>query len=133
MSDYQLTMTIESADGCEPQVRVWIDDQLAGDLSSEQEIELVRENKLSWCANVSSRADVFMYRVGIYAAPGSRWTLSLRDAAQGGEELLFDSDQLTMYKEWLVGTCEIAQHETAGLSPHAAAAGPTHASIQTWR
>jgi hypothetical protein len=122
MSDYQLTLTIESADERTPQVRVWIDDQPAGDLSSEQEIKLVRESDASWCARFSSRGDAFIYRVGIYAAPNSRWSLSLRAAGDDGEEFLFDSDELAMTKEWLVGTCELTQRDSSPANSHTAGA-----------
>jgi hypothetical protein len=85
------------------QVRVWIDDQLSGDLSSEREVSLVRDDDTSWSGRVSA-ASAFIYRVGIFAAPGARWSLSVRDEDE--QELLFDSDELTMPKEWLVGSCE---------------------------
>jgi hypothetical protein len=121
MSDFQLTLTIESAGERAPQVRVWIDDQPAGDLSSEQEIELVHDAEASWSAYFSSRGDGFIYRVGIYAAPNSRWSLSLRHAGHNGAEFLFDSDELAMPKEWLVGTCELAQRESSPVSQAASA------------
>jgi hypothetical protein len=107
MSDYQLRMTLDAVEECAPQLRVWIDDQLAGDLSSEKEIPLVRETETSWCARFSTEGEAFMYRIGIYALSGSRWSLSFRGAGRDGEELLFDSDELTMPKEWLVGTCDV--------------------------
>lgn len=106
MSAYQLTMRLEGIDPNEAQVRVWIDAQPTGDLSSEQEIELVRDEEASWSGLFSAEGEAFIYRVGIRAAPGSCWSLSVRDAAQDGEELLFDSDMLTMAKEWLIGSCE---------------------------
>jgi hypothetical protein len=112
MSDYHFTIKLEDISEGAPQVRVWIDDQLAGDLSSEKEIVLVRETRDSWTAQVSTQGSSFIYRVGIFAAPGTRWSLSFRDE-RDQQELLFDSDELTMPKEWLVGTCEALT-----LSPH---------------
>jgi hypothetical protein len=105
MSDYQFVLKLEASDQSSPQVRVWVDDQLAGDLSSEQEIKLERTADGVWSAHFSAR-DVFMYRVGIYAAPGSQWSLSFFSGGDDARELLFDSDELTAAKEWLVGTCE---------------------------
>jgi len=105
MSDYQFTIKLDGIDERAPQVRVWIDDQLAGDLSSEKELALVRETKDSWSGRVSTDGSAFIYRVGIFAAPGTRWSLSFCDG-RDQQELLFDSDELTMPKEWFVGTCE---------------------------
>jgi hypothetical protein len=81
---------------------MWIDDQQSGDLTSEQEVQLRREEEAGWSAAFSADGP-FMYRVGIVAAPGTRWSLSF---SAGNDELLFDSDELTMTKEWLLGTCE---------------------------
>jgi hypothetical protein len=99
-------MTLEGIDPSDAQVRVWIDSKPTGDLSSEQELELVRDAEASWSGLFSAEGEAFIYRVGICAPPGSCWSLSVRDAADDGEELLFDSDMLTMAKEWLVGSCE---------------------------
>jgi hypothetical protein len=123
MSDYQLRMTLDAVDGCAPQVRLWIDDQPAGDLASEKEIPLTRETKGSWLARFSTEGEAFMYRIGIYALSGSRWSLSFRGADRDGRELLFDSDELTMPKEWLVGTCDASL-----LGPPHRGAHPTEAS-----
>ena len=98
-------MTVEGADSCVAQVRVWIDGQLQGDLSSEQELDLVHDDEVSWSGLFSSEGEAFIYRIGICATPGSCWSLSVRDN-RDGNELLFDSDLLTMAKEWLVGSCE---------------------------
>jgi hypothetical protein len=105
MSDYKFVLKLDASDQSAPQVRVWVDDQLTGDLSSEQEITLERDSDDQWSAHFTAR-DVFMYRVGIYAAPGSRWALSFFSGGNDERELLFDSDELTLAKEWLVGTCE---------------------------
>ena len=103
MSDYQLLVRLEGADPRVTQVRVWIDDQLSGDLSSEREIALVREAG-AWSAQFSVNGSAFIYRVGIFAGRGARWSLSIRGADD--RETLFDSDEMTMPKEWLVGTCD---------------------------
>jgi hypothetical protein len=116
VSDYQLTMTLEGIDPNDAQVRVWIDSQPSGDPSSEQEIELVRDAEASWSGLFSAEGEAFIYRVGICAAPGGCWSLSVRDAAQDGEELLYDSDMLTMAKEWFVGSCEPPLLESASAS-----------------
>lgn len=108
MSDYQLTMTLEGVDSSAAQVRVWIDPRPTGDLTSEREIELVRDAEASWSGMFSAEGEAFTYRVGIRAEAGGCWSLSVRDAGRDGEELLFDSDLLTMAKEWLVGSCESA-------------------------
>jgi hypothetical protein len=105
MSDYQFVLKLEGNGQLVTQVRVWIDDQLSSDLSSEQEIELMRESEDTWVAEFDA-ADVFMYRVGIVAAEGAQWSLSFSTTGDKPRELLFDSDELTLAKEWLVGTCE---------------------------
>jgi hypothetical protein len=102
MTVHQFTLKLDTASEIEPQVRMWIDDQQNGDLTSEQEVQLCREEEAGWSAAFSADGP-FMYRVGIVAAPGTRWSLSFR---AGDDELLFDSDELTMTKEWLLGTCE---------------------------
>jgi hypothetical protein len=106
MSDYQFLLRLEDVDPRSTQVRVWIDDQLSGDLSSEHEIELEREAG-AWSARFSANGNAFIYRIGIFAAHGTRWSLCFRNVDED-EELLFDSDELAMPKEWLVGTCEDA-------------------------
>jgi hypothetical protein len=104
MSDYQFVLTLEDAEESAPQVRMWIDDQFSHDLSSEHEVTLAREQERAWSGTFDARG-AFIYRIGIVARPGSRWSLSFSKASDG-EELLFDSDDLTLPKEWLVGTCE---------------------------
>jgi hypothetical protein len=104
MFDYQFVLKLEDAEGSAPEIRMWIDDQFSHDLSSEQEIGLVREEELSWSGRFETRG-AFIYRIGIVARPGSHWSISFSNASDG-EELLFDSDDLTLAKEWLVGTCE---------------------------
>jgi hypothetical protein len=120
MFDYQFMIKLDGIAERSAQVRVWIDDQLAGDLSSEKEIALVRETQDSWSARLSTHG-AFIYRVGIFAAPGTRWSLSFRSGREQ-EELLFDSDELTMPKEWLVGTCEGVELATHMLTHSAAEA-----------
>jgi hypothetical protein len=55
---------------------------------------------------ISAESEAFIYRVGICAAPGTAWSLCVRDAESQGSDLLFDSDMLTMAKEWLIGSCD---------------------------
>lgn len=104
MSDYSFVLTLDDAEGCEPQIRMWIDDQLSTDLASEHEITLVRDGQ-TWSGNFSA-GRTFIYRIGIVARPGARWSIAFRTQAGEAQELLFDSDDLTLAKEWLVGTCE---------------------------
>lgn len=106
VSEYQLKMTLDGRGSGDAQVRVWIDNELSSDLSSEHELQLVRDDEASWSGLFSAEGDGFVYRVGICASPGTAWSLSVRDEAGQGDELLFDSDLLTMAKEWLLGTCE---------------------------
>jgi hypothetical protein len=87
------------------QVRVWIDAELTGDLSSEQEIELVRDDETTWSGVFSAEGEAFMYRIGICAAPGTPWSLTVHKCREG-DELLCDGDMLTMAKEWLIGSCD---------------------------
>lgn len=107
MTEHEFVLTLETGahPGVEPQVRMWIDDQQSGDLTSEQEVKLVRDGAADWVAAFSARGP-FLYRIGIVAAPGSRWALAFRTTGEHAEELLYDSDELTMTKEWLIGTCE---------------------------
>jgi len=102
MTVHQFTLKLESAAEIEPQVRMWIDSQQSSDLASEREVSLIREDEAEWSAEFNAEGP-FMYRIGIVAAPGTRWSLSFRAA---DDELLYDSDELTMTKEWLLGTCE---------------------------
>jgi len=112
MFEHRVVLKIDVAESDAPQVRMWIDDQRTSDLSSEREIALVRETGSVWSAEFDVEGP-FIYRVGIVATPGCRWSLSFRSVSED-EELLFDSDELTMTKEWLVGTCDtldaITQH-----------------------
>jgi hypothetical protein len=107
MTEHEFVLTLETGanPGVEPQVRLWIDDQQSSDLASEQEVKLVRDGFGEWVAAFSARGP-FLYRIGIVAAPGSRWALAFRTTGEQPEELLYDSDELTMTKEWLIGTCE---------------------------
>lgn len=107
MSEFQLKMTLDGVNAGDAQVRVWIDTELGGDLSCEQEIDLVRDDEeSSWSGLFSAEGEAFIYRVGIRATPGTAWSLSVRDAGSDGDELLYDSDLLTMAKEWLIGSCD---------------------------
>ena len=107
MTEHEFVLTLETGanQNVEPQVRMWIDDQQSSDLTSEQEVTLVRDGSAEWVAAFSVRGP-FLYRIGIVAAPGSRWALAFRTTGEQAEELLYDSDELTMTKEWLIGTCE---------------------------
>jgi hypothetical protein len=107
MTEHEFVLTLETGANVsvEPQVRMWIDDQQSSDLASEQEVKLVRDGAAEWVAAFSARGP-FLYRIGIVAAPGSRWALAFRTTGEQPEELLYDSDELTMTKEWLIGTCE---------------------------
>jgi hypothetical protein len=107
MTEHEFVLKLEANADVEPQVRMWIDDQQTDDLSSEREIALRREVSGGWTAAFSAPGP-FMYRIGIVGAPGSRWALAFRTVGAEPQELLYDSDELTMSKEWLVGTCEPA-------------------------
>ena len=105
MPDYRLVMTLEGVKNESAQVRAFIDEP-ASTLASEHEVPLVRDEVESWSGLFTAEGDMFSYRVGICAPPGSCWSLSVRAATDDSCEVLFDSDVLTMAKEWLVGTCE---------------------------
>jgi hypothetical protein len=106
MPDYQFSLRLDGVERSPAQVRIWIDDELHEDLSSEKEIPLSHDDEENcWAARFHANGSAFIYRIGIYAGRGARWSLSFRDGERG-DELLFDSDELTMPKEWLVGTCE---------------------------
>ena len=112
MTVHQFMLKLETATGIEPQVRMWVDSQQSTDLASEQEVSLTREEEAEWSGEFSAEGP-FLYRVGIVAAPGTRWSLSFR---AGEDELLFDSDELTMSKEWLLGTFEVLDLPVRGLT-----------------
>jgi hypothetical protein len=108
MSEHEFVLKLETTQGVEPQVRMWIDDQQTSDLASEHEVKLVRDGSAAWSAAFNAPGP-FTYRIGIVAAPGSHWAFEFRTRTTNGEqpeELLFDADELTMTKEWLLGTCE---------------------------
>jgi hypothetical protein len=112
MTEHEFVLKLEMGanPSVEPQVRMWIDDQQSSDLASEQEVKLVRDGAADWVAAFSARGP-FLYRIGIVAAPGSRWALAFRTTGEQAEELLYDADELTMTKEWLIGTCEEIESE----------------------
>ena len=105
MTEHEFVLKLETSPGVEPQVRMWIDDQQILDLASEREVELVRVGAGVWVAAFRAGGP-FLYRVGIVAAPGSRWTLAFRTTGEDAGELLYDADELSMTKEWLIGSCE---------------------------
>jgi hypothetical protein len=105
MIEHHFMLNIDRASSVEPQVRMWIDDQQTSNLFSEREVTLVRETVSSWSARFIADGP-FTYRIGIVAVPGSRWSLAFRTVGADPQELHYDSDELTMPKEWLIGTCE---------------------------
>jgi hypothetical protein len=108
MSEHEFVLNIDVAERAEPEVRMWIDDPQTHELSSEREIRLVRTAQSAWSGRFEAHGP-FIYRIGIVAASGSHWALEFRTTGEEAQELLFDSDELTMTKEWLVGTCEGAE------------------------
>ena len=106
MADYLIKLKLEVDDDSEAQARIWIDSDLPGDLWSETEIPLDRNGHGAWAGQFSAADGRFMYRVGMLAQPGTVWSLSIQTLGSRGRELLFDSDQVTLPKEWLVGMCE---------------------------
>lgn len=118
MSEHQFMLQIDTAPGARPQVRMWIDDPASHDFSSEREIALERSAELAWSARFVADG-AFLYRIAIVATPASRWSLSFK-AGRAEQELLFDADELTMSKEWLVGTCEpydAGRDQASAISP----------------
>jgi len=106
MADYLIKLKLEVDDDSEAQARIWIDSDLPGDLWSETEIELARMGHGAWAGQFTAADGRFMYRVGMLAQPGTVWSLSIQTLGSMGRELLFDSDEVTLPKEWLVGMCE---------------------------
>jgi hypothetical protein len=106
MPDYEIKLTLDVEPDANPQARIFIDTDLRGDLTSEMEVALRHEAAGSWSARFSAASGRFMYRVAMLAEPGSIWSLSIASLGERGEELLFDSDEVTLPKEWLVGSCE---------------------------
>jgi hypothetical protein len=106
MSDYLITLKLEAVEDSDVQARVWIDSDLPGDLWSEAELPLDRVGHGAWSGRFSAAQGRFMYRVGMLAQPGTIWSLSIQNLGEQSRELLFDSDEVTLPKEWLVGMCE---------------------------
>jgi hypothetical protein len=106
MADYVITLKLEPDDDSDVQTRIWIDSDLPGDLWSEAELQLERVAPGTWSGQFAAEHGRFMYRVGILAQPGTIWSLSIQSLVAQGRELLFDSDEVTLPKEWLVGMCE---------------------------
>lgn len=106
MSDYLITLKLEADEDSDVQARIWIDSDLPGDLWSEAELQLDCAGPGTWSAQFAAAHGRFMYRVGMLAQPGTIWSLSIQSLRGQGRELLFDSDEVTLPKEWLVGMCE---------------------------
>jgi hypothetical protein len=106
MSDYLITLKLEVDEDSDVQARIWIDSDLPGDLWSEAELPLDRVGPGAWSGQFAAAQGRFMYRVGMLAQPGTIWSLSIQSLGEQGRELLFDSDEVTLPKEWLVGMCE---------------------------
>jgi hypothetical protein len=106
MTKYTIQLNLEVDDDSDVQARIWIDSDLPGDLWSEAELSLDRVGPGAWSGQFSAAQGRFMYRVGMLAQPGTIWSLSIQSLGGNGRELLFDSDEVTLPKEWLVGMCE---------------------------
>jgi hypothetical protein len=106
MADYVITLKLEVDDDSDVQARIWIDSDLPGDLWSEAELRLDPLGPGAWSGQFSATHGRFMYRVGMLAQPGTIWSLSIQNLGGQGRELLFDSDEVTLPKECLVGMCE---------------------------
>ena len=92
-----------------PEVRFWVDLEPAGPLRTESEVALALERpwvyRGTFTVEPTGQAHVF-YRLGLCAAPGSSWSLRIRDGAEG-PWLLTDGDTLDRGKCWLVGSCPL--------------------------
>jgi hypothetical protein len=106
MPDYEIKLKLDVEADANPQARIFIDTDLRGDLTSEIEVALQHEAAGHWCARFSAASGRFMYRIAMLAEPGTVWSLSITSLGKFAEELLFDSDEITLHKEWLVGSCE---------------------------
>ena len=106
MPNYVITLKLEVNDLSDVQTRIWIDSDLPGDLWSETELELEQLGPGVWAGRFSAEHGRFMYRVGMLAPPGTIWSLSIQTLGAQGRELLSDSDEVTLPKEWLIGMCE---------------------------
>ena len=106
MPDYVITLKLEVNDDSDVQTRIWIDSDLPGDLWSETELKLEHAGPGAWVGRFSAEHGRFMYRVGMLAQPGTIWSLSIQTLGAQGRELLSDSDEVTLPKEWLIGMCE---------------------------
>lgn len=106
MADYVISLKLEVGEDSDAQARIWIDSDLPGDLWSEAELDLDHVGPGEWSGQFTANQGRFMYRVGMMASPGTIWSLSIQSLGGQGRELLFDSDEVTLPKEWLVGMCE---------------------------
>lgn len=106
MTDYLIKLKLEVDADSTAQARIWIDGAIPGDLWSETEVALEHDGQGAYSGRFTAPEGRFMYRVGMLARPGTIWSLSIQALGSNGHELLFDSDEVTLPKEWLVGMCE---------------------------
>jgi hypothetical protein len=105
---YELRVEIVSSEPTESEVRAWIDRHMHGDLATEVELKLRRDEDGAWLGefDLSDTSDAgFAYRVGVVAESGAVWSLSIGQRGNEEFKLLEDSDVLTERKHWLLGTC----------------------------
>ena len=105
---YELRVEIVSSEPTESEVRAWIDRHMHGDLETEVELKLRRDEDGAWLGefDLSDTSDAgFAYRVGVVAESGAVWSLSIGQRGNEEFKLLEDSDVLTERKHWLLGTC----------------------------
>jgi hypothetical protein len=105
---YELRVKIVGSEPTESEVRAWIDRNLAGDLATEEELPLRRDEDGAWLGefDLSDNCDPgFAYRIGVVAESGAVWSLSIGQRGNAESILLEDSDVLTERKHWLLGTC----------------------------
>ena len=109
--------------GCRPEVRAFVDPSPDGGFGTEREISMQRRED-AWHGAIALPDDlpgVFLYRLGLAAPAGARW--SYRVTQRGlGQPLAADADCLPQGKCWLVGTCELPAHREARVRAQAASA-----------
>jgi len=105
MACYEIKISLSGCTKPAPMVRVWLDPDVNVGSVAEVELPLCRQTDMQWSAAfLLAPPKTFLYRVGLYAEPGSIWSISICQRGACCREVFFDSDMLALPKQWLLGT-----------------------------
>ena len=109
-----------------PDVRVFIDPSPNGGFGTEREVAM-QPRPDGWHGAFALPDDLsgaFLYRVGLVAHAGAKWSYRMTHRALG-QQLAADADCLPQGKCWIVGSCELPAQRDARLRAESSA--PTSA------